>query len=131
MPVGPRISASGDWRVEHHAELDSTNRYALDAARKGAAAGLVVTAAHQTAGRGRLDRTWEAPPGSSLLVSVLLRPEGGPESAHAVVVAAAVALAAAVRAVAVADADIKGQAHDASYTLERLVLTVAGLRDGR
>jgi DNA polymerase-3 subunit delta len=40
-------------------------------------------------------------------------------------------IAAAVRAVAVADADIKGQAHDASYTLERLVLTVAGLRDGR
>ncbi|MDR7251107.1 DNA polymerase-3 subunit delta [Nocardioides sp. BE266] len=40
-------------------------------------------------------------------------------------------IAAAVRAVAVADADIKGQAHDASYTLERLVLTVAALRDGR
>lgn len=40
-------------------------------------------------------------------------------------------IAAAVRAVAVADADIKGQAHDASYTLERLVLTVAGLRDNR
>ena len=35
-----------------------------------------------------------------------------------------------MRAVAHADADIKGQAHDASYTLERLVLTVAGLRDG-
>jgi len=40
-------------------------------------------------------------------------------------------IASAVRAVAVADADIKGQAHDASYTLERLVLTVAGLRDAR
>lgn len=40
-------------------------------------------------------------------------------------------IAAAVRAVAMADADIKGRAHDASYTLERLVLTVAGLRDGR
>lgn len=40
-------------------------------------------------------------------------------------------IAAAVRAVAVADADIKGQAHDASYTLERLVLTVAGLRESR
>jgi DNA polymerase-3 subunit delta len=40
-------------------------------------------------------------------------------------------IAAAVRAVAHADADVKGQAHDASYTLERLVLTVAGLRDGR
>lgn len=41
------------------------------------------------------------------------------------------AIALAVRAVAVADADIKGQAHDANYTLERLVLTVAGLRESR
>ncbi len=40
-------------------------------------------------------------------------------------------IARAVRAVAVADADIKGQAHDASYTLERLVLTIAGLRETR
>ncbi|GGO86339.1 DNA-binding protein [Nocardioides phosphati] len=40
-------------------------------------------------------------------------------------------LAAAIRAVAQADADIKGAAHDAAYTLERLVLTVAGLRDAR
>ncbi len=40
-------------------------------------------------------------------------------------------ISAAVRAVAVADADIKGQAHDAAYTLERLVLTVADLRTGR
>lgn len=41
------------------------------------------------------------------------------------------AISGAVRAVAVADADIKGQAHDASYTLERLVLTVAALRESR
>ncbi|UFN44390.1 DNA polymerase III subunit delta [Nocardioides okcheonensis] len=41
------------------------------------------------------------------------------------------AIAAAVQAVAAADADIKGRAHDASYTLERLVLTVAGLRETR
>jgi DNA polymerase-3 subunit delta len=37
----------------------------------------------------------------------------------------------AIRAIAQADADIKGAASDASYTLERLVLTVAGLRDAR
>lgn len=37
----------------------------------------------------------------------------------------------AIRAVAQADADIKGAASDASYTLERLVLTVTGLREGR
>ena len=40
-------------------------------------------------------------------------------------------LARAIRAVAQADADIKGAASDASYTLERLVLTVSGLRESR
>ena len=40
-------------------------------------------------------------------------------------------LTRAIRAIAQADADIKGAAHDASYTLERLVLTVAALRDAR
>ena len=40
-------------------------------------------------------------------------------------------LTRAIQAIAQADADIKGAAHDASYTLERLVLTVAGLRDAR
>ena len=39
-------------------------------------------------------------------------------------------LARAIRAVAQADADIKGAASDAHYTLERLVLTIAGLRSG-
>jgi DNA polymerase-3 subunit delta len=39
------------------------------------------------------------------------------------------AIARVIRAVAQADADIKGAASDASYTLERLVLTVTGLRD--
>ena len=41
------------------------------------------------------------------------------------------AIARAIRAVARADADIKGAASDASYTLERLVLTITGLRDQR
>ena len=36
--------------------------------------GAIVVADHQSAGRGRLGRTWEAPPGKALLVSVLLRP---------------------------------------------------------
>jgi DNA polymerase-3 subunit delta len=35
----------------------------------------------------------------------------------------------AIRTIAQADADIKGRAHDASYTLERMVLTVTGLHD--
>src|SRR5689334_824989 len=38
-------------------------------------------------------------------------------------------IARAIRTIAQADADIKGHASDASYTLERMVLTVTGLRD--
>jgi BirA family biotin operon repressor/biotin-[acetyl-CoA-carboxylase] ligase len=94
----------GRWRVEHFAELDSTNRHLLDAARAGVADGLVTVADVQTAGRGRLDRTWEAPPGSSLLVSALVRTTG---DAGPVVMAAAVALAGAVAEVAGVTAMLK------------------------
>ena len=57
---------------------DSTNRVVAELAAGGAPEGVVVEAEVQTAGRGRLDRTWEAAPGSGLLVSVLLRPAGLP-----------------------------------------------------
>jgi len=80
-------------------ELDSTNRYLLDAARAGAPGGIVAVADHQTAGRGRLGRTWVAPPGASLLMSVLLRPEIPVEQRHALVTAAGLAMAEAVEAV--------------------------------
>ena len=62
------------WEVRRLAEVDSTNRLVLDLARDGAPEGVVVVADVQTAGRGRLGRTWTAPPGASLLVTVLLRP---------------------------------------------------------
>jgi len=88
------------WTIRRFAELDSTNRYLLDEARSGAPEGIVAVADHQSAGRGRLDRVWEAPPGSSLLVSVLLRPVLDAEHAHRVVMAAALALADAVADVA-------------------------------
>lgn len=55
-------------------ETDSTNLQAAGWARQGAAHGSLVVAGFQTAGRGRLDRRWLAPAGSSLLFSVILRP---------------------------------------------------------
>lgn len=91
---------AGRWQVRRFAEIDSTNRYLLDEARVGAGAGLVVVADHQTAGRGRFDRRWVAPPGSSLLVSVLLRPVAASVDAQSAVMAAALALAGAVEEVA-------------------------------
>lgn len=82
--------------VRWFAEIDSTNRYLLDEARAGAPAGLVVVADHQTAGRGRLGRSWVAPPGASLLLSVLLRPDLPTERRHVLVMAAGLAMAEAV-----------------------------------
>lgn len=60
--------------VEIEAETPSTNAAVAARARSGAPEGLVVVTEHQTAGRGRLDRTWQTPPRSSLTFSVLLRP---------------------------------------------------------
>ena len=54
--------------------IGSTNDIAHAEARAGAGDGLLVVADEQTAGRGRLQRTWWAPPGTCLLMSLLLRP---------------------------------------------------------
>ena len=57
----------------HLRRVDSTNLRARQLALAGAPHGTTVTAAEQTAGRGRQGRTWTAPAGRALLVSVLLR----------------------------------------------------------
>jgi len=88
-------------------ELDSTNRYLLQEARSGASEGLVAVADHQSAGRGRLGRVWVAPPGASLLLSVLFRPRLDPERLHLVTAAVALAAADACRDEAGVAADLK------------------------
>ena len=81
--------------VEWHDEIGSTNTELLDRARRGAPEGMVLIADLQTAGRGRRGRRWTAPPGTSLMMSVLLRPPPGPlPPARAALVTLAVALAA-------------------------------------
>lgn len=52
----------------------STNADMAALARAGAGAGQVLVAGEQTAGRGRLDRSWVSPPGSSVAISMLLQP---------------------------------------------------------
>ncbi|GAB3257006.1 biotin--[acetyl-CoA-carboxylase] ligase [Nocardioides dilutus] len=63
-----------DHQVEVVEEAGSTNALVADRARAGGPEGLVILAEHQTAGRGRLDRSWETPARSALTFSVLLRP---------------------------------------------------------
>ncbi len=55
-------------------ETASTNADAAAAARSGAPQGYVRVSCHQSAGKGRFDRTWTAPPGTSVAVSALVRP---------------------------------------------------------
>ena len=57
----------------HLRATTSTNDRARELAQAGAPHGTLITAAEQTAGRGRQGRTWSAPPGSTLLLSVVLR----------------------------------------------------------
>ncbi|HEX6235736.1 MAG TPA: biotin--[acetyl-CoA-carboxylase] ligase [Acidimicrobiales bacterium] len=84
--------------VRWAASTGSTNADALALSRDGAAEGIVVVADHQRAGRGRRSRSWVAPPGGSLLVSVLLRPPAS--VAGAATMAAALAMAEAVERLA-------------------------------
>ena len=57
----------------HHRLTDSTNERAKELADDGTLHGTLVTADEQRAGRGRQGRTWSAPAGSAVLMSVVLR----------------------------------------------------------
>jgi BirA family biotin operon repressor/biotin-[acetyl-CoA-carboxylase] ligase len=68
--VAPPSPSWSVWRVP---VTGSTNADLLAAAALGAPDRAVLVTDHQTAGRGRLGRTWDAPPGANLLVSILFR----------------------------------------------------------
>jgi BirA family biotin operon repressor/biotin-[acetyl-CoA-carboxylase] ligase len=131
---------AGEWEIRRFAEIDSTNTYLRQEARHGAPEGLVAVADHQTAGRGRLDRRWESPPGANLLTSVLLRPACEPSDVHLASAAVALAAADACAEVAgvepvlkwpndllVAGAKLAGVLAEAEFDGSRLVAVVIGI----
>ena len=77
MSVTPQAVGLGRPRV-HLRITTSTNDRARDLAIAGAPHGTLVTATEQTAGRGRMGRSWAAPAGSSLLMSLVLRDAPAP-----------------------------------------------------
>jgi BirA family biotin operon repressor/biotin-[acetyl-CoA-carboxylase] ligase len=93
------------WHVEVVDETGSTNTDLLAAAAAGAPDRTVLVARHQTAGRGRLDRRWDAPPGANLLASVLIRDV--PVHLHEVTQRVALAAQRACRTVAGVEATLK------------------------
>lgn len=87
----PAPHVVGSWILHHVAETGSTNDDLWSLAQAGAPDHTAVRADHQTAGKGRLDRRWEAPVGENLLLSLLFRsvPAEPGTLVHAVALAAA------------------------------------------
>lgn len=98
------------WRVAVVEETGSTNSDLLQWASEGLPGRSVLVARHQTAGRGRLDRRWEAPAGANLLVSLLFRAPTGDtdrETPQQLVHRVALAVLAACAEVTGVRADLK------------------------
>src|ERR1700720_1976596 len=80
MPQNPYLAiergAPGriGWRIHYFDEIDSTQEAARELAASGADQGTVVIAERQTAGRGRMGRTWHSPAGVNLYATIILRP---------------------------------------------------------
>jgi len=121
---------SAIWHVEVVEETGSTNADLLAAAVAGAPDRSVLVARHQTAGRGRLDRRWDAPAGTNLLVSMLFRRL--PDHVHELSQRVALAAADAVLAVGGVRAGLKWP-NDLLVDGAKLagVLAQAGAVDGR
>ncbi|MBL8132667.1 MAG: biotin--[acetyl-CoA-carboxylase] ligase [Anaerolineae bacterium] len=97
--------ATGSRPYEFHPTLGSTNDRAMSLLLAGAPTGITVLADEQTAGRGRLGRAWHSPPGSALMLSIVLRPP--PAAQSDVGMLGALIICEAVEALGVRGAGIK------------------------
>ena len=77
-------------------ETDSTNAWIKRLAKEDAQHGTLAVAEFQTAGRGRFDRKWESPEGSSVMMTLLLRPEFEPRYASMLTLVMGLSVAQAV-----------------------------------
>lgn len=105
----PLLTTRALGRAVNHYEhtLTSTNFVLKDMAKQGAPHGSLCLCECQTAGRGRMDRSWSSPEGQGIWLSVLLRPALKSEGAPLITFACALAMAKAVREVSGADVRIK------------------------
>jgi BirA family biotin operon repressor/biotin-[acetyl-CoA-carboxylase] ligase len=108
--IRPRLNTRGFGRnLYHFYKVDSTNAFAsrlLNHGRK-VPDGTVVIAEAQTAGRGRLGRSWHSEPEAGLYFSLILRPHVPPSLAPLFTLAAAVAMHNAIERDTRLDVDIK------------------------
>jgi BirA family biotin operon repressor/biotin-[acetyl-CoA-carboxylase] ligase len=97
---GPGSPAAALPAIVRVSRVPSTQAVAFELAERGALDRTVVLADHQTGGRGRRGRRWEDEPGTSLLASILVRPQLEPSRLPTLSYATAVAVAEALAGVA-------------------------------
>ncbi|MGI8885392.1 MAG: biotin--[acetyl-CoA-carboxylase] ligase [Gaiellaceae bacterium] len=123
--VEPHLSGCFGKPYLYEPECESTQQLLLSS---GLPEGAVAATDHQTGGRGRLGRTWEEPPGSSVLVSVLLRPPAGRRLPELSLVAA-LAVAEAVEVAVVLAAQVKWP-NDVMLNRRKVAGILSELSDG-
>ena len=97
--IDSHLPGNFPWQVHWYDTIDSTNTQAKLLAQQDAPHGTVLVAGQQTAGRGRMGRTFSSPPGLGLYLSVILRPDCTARELMHLTCAAGVAACDAVAAV--------------------------------
>jgi len=94
-------------KIVHYFRTESTNRVALQLDEQNGPHGTVVLAEEQTAGRGRLGRSWYSEKSKGIYASIVLRPPLSPAAAPILTLLAGVATCRAIRSATGLDTDIR------------------------
>ena len=130
--IADQIHTKWAGKTVHFArETDSTNLWIKRLAKEGASEGTLALAEFQLAGRGRLGRSWEVPEGTSVMMSILLRPKFEPQYAPTLTLVMGMAVAKAVKNLGF-DVSIKWP-NDVVVSHKKIcgILTEMGVRDGK
>ena len=130
--IADQIHTNWAGKTVHFArETDSTNLWIKRLAKEGASEGTLALAEFQSAGRGRLGRSWEVPEGTSVMMSILLRPKFEPQYAPTLTLVMGMAVAKAVKNLGF-DVSIKWP-NDVVVSHKKIcgILTEMGVRDGK
>ncbi len=130
--IADQIHTKWAGKTVHFArETDSTNLWIKRLAKEGASEGTLALAEFQSAGRGRLGRSWEVPEGTSVMMSILLRPKFEPQYAPTLTLVMGMAVAKAVKNLGF-DVSIKWP-NDVVVSHKKIcgILTEMGVRAGK
>ena len=130
--ISKEIHTKWAGKTVHFAkETDSTNEWCKRLSKEGAEQGTLAVTEFQSAGKGRLGRRWTAPEGSSIMMSVLLRPDFEPQYASMLTLVMGLSVAQAVRELDI-EVSIKWP-NDVVVSRKKIcgILTEMGLEKGR